>query len=68
MLTILNKRILEHRMVWQKNNGKIPFGKEIHHINGNRLDNRIENLRLMTKSSHALYHWQKRNELKGGKE
>jgi hypothetical protein len=28
----------------------------VHHINNNKLDNRVENLELMTKSSHSIHH------------
>ncbi len=34
----------EHRVVWEKENGKIKKGWCIDHINGNKSDNRIENL------------------------
>jgi hypothetical protein len=46
-----NKRILEHRFVWQQHHGRVlhPF-ENIHHINGIRHDNRIENLELWTKA------------------
>lgn len=37
-----------HRLVWEHMNGPIPPTLEIDHINGNTLDNRIENLRLVT--------------------
>lgn len=34
-----------------------PFPIEvIDHINGDRLDNRIENLRLISQSDHVIYH------------
>lgn len=37
-----------HRIIWFLHNGKIPEGKFIDHINGNRSDNRIENLRVVS--------------------
>jgi len=37
-----------HRFVWEYFNGKIPEGLEIDHINGDKTDNRLENLRLVT--------------------
>ena len=38
--------MMEHRAVWIDNNGPIPDGAVVHHINGNPSDNRIENLEL----------------------
>ena len=35
-----------HRLIWIWHNESIPMGMNIHHINDNRFDNRIENLRL----------------------
>lgn len=37
-----------HRIVWIMHNGEIPFGMHIDHINHNRKDNRVQNLRLVT--------------------
>lgn len=37
-----------HRLVYEAFNGKIPEGKQIDHINRNREDNRVENLRAVT--------------------
>lgn len=40
-------RFLTHRVVWVMHNGDIPDGKWIDHVNRNKSDNRIENLRLI---------------------
>lgn len=51
-----NKRKAEHRMVWEAANGPIPPRHVIHHRNGNKLDNRLENLELMTREQHRRHH------------
>ena len=49
--------ILEHRYVMQQELGRLMEENEIvHHINGNKLDNRIGNLELMTRSQHMRLH------------
>ena len=37
-----------HRFVWIYHNGEIPSHLEIDHINNDKTDNRLENLRLLT--------------------
>ena len=59
-----------HRVVWEAFNGKIPEGKEIDHINTNRADNRLENLRLVTSSENkrnpiTLERYKESNKNKG---
>ena len=46
----------EHQLVWEVVNGPIPANHVIHHVNGNKSDNRIENLRCMTQAEHLRLH------------
>lgn len=50
------KTILTHRQVWIREHGEIPKGYIIHHINGNKKDNRIENLELLSHKEHKVKH------------
>ena len=42
------KETYSHRFIWEYFNGKIPKGLQIDHINHNKQDNRIENLRIVS--------------------
>jgi DNA-binding CsgD family transcriptional regulator len=52
-ININGKYIPEHRIVWEKKHGDIPDGWIVHHLNGNKLDNRIENLSAMPRKQHS---------------
>ena len=45
-----------HREIWVRHNGAIPEGWQIHHINGDPADNRIENLECMSRARHREEH------------
>ena len=47
------KRYYAHRIIWELNNGKIPEDMCIDHIDGNGINNHINNLRLVTRSENS---------------
>ena len=47
------KRKRLHRFIWECFFGEIPEGMQIDHINHNRLDNRLCNLRLVTPTENC---------------
>lgn len=51
------EEVAQHRHVMEQFIGRPLHSTElVHHINGNRQDNRIENLQLVTKSEHGKIH------------
>jgi len=51
----VNKKLWRaHRLAWMFIYGKDPADKQIDHINNNKSDNRINNLRLVTNSQNQM--------------
>lgn len=50
-----NYQIRVHRFVWIAFHGKIPGNLEINHKDGNKLNNRLKNLELMTTQENAIH-------------
>ncbi len=44
--------ILEHRYIWEQAFGPIPKGIILHHLNGDKTDNRLENLCALHRNEH----------------
>lgn len=57
MISVGKIKYREHRLIVEKHIGRklLPFPKEtVHHINGNKIDNRIENLQVISQSEHSI--------------
>ena len=52
-----NQCVAEHILIMEKYIGRrIQKGEHVHHINGDRQDNRLGNLQLLSSSEHAKVH------------
>lgn len=57
-----NGYVYEHMLVWvAAGNSRPSAGHVLHHRNGDKSDNRISNLVLISKSEHGAHHIAERN-------
>lgn len=55
--SITPKRTLRlHREVWIFHRGPVPHGYEIHHRDGDKANNHIDNLECLRKGAHSSFH------------
>jgi hypothetical protein len=47
---------LQHNWIWEQAYGPIPSGWQVHHVNEDKQDNRLENLRLVSPTEHKRLH------------
>lgn len=56
-LCIEGEQTPEHKHIMEKHLGrKLDEQEVVHHINENKLDNRLENLMVMTRAEHMIHH------------
>jgi hypothetical protein len=67
MLNVNSKRIPEHRYIMEKQLcRKLSKNEHVHHINGDKGDNSLSNLIVLTQSEHFTLHLNLRNKLRKG--
>ena len=58
------KKIIEHKVILEEKIGrKLKSNEVTHHVNGDKEDNRAENLVVMTRSEHMIEHM---DDIRGG--
>lgn len=55
------KQFMAHRVIWETAYGKIPYGCDIHHKDGDKTNNKLSNLELVNWYQHVNSHHNNRN-------
>lgn len=56
-VSLFSKIYCTHRIIWEMFNGSIPQGFQVDHLDGNRTNNSIRNLRLVCSTQNAMNRW-----------
>ena len=58
MIKVNGKWMLKHRHIMQQKLGRVldSYREQVHHIDGNPLNNELDNLRIKTVNEHSSYH------------
>jgi len=56
-----DKAYLLHRLVWERENGSVPPGHELHHLDGNKSNWNLDNLMALDRKAHQELHRQNRS-------
>lgn len=63
VISVDSKKYLEHRYVMAQHLDRpLTKAETVHHIDGNKLNNDINNLQLMSYRDHQLLHWKQKRE------
>ena len=61
-----DSKAMAHRVIWVFFNGPIPAGLEINHKNGDKADNRLENLEAITHRENIIHAYKELGRKMGG--
>ena len=51
-----DRAYLLHKLVWESNHGPVPDGHELHHIDHDKANWSLSNLKPVEKNAHQQYH------------
>ena len=57
LVKLFKKQYAAHRLVWIMHNGDIPEELTIDHIDNNKVNNKIQNLQILTRSDNSKKFW-----------
>lgn len=58
-ISVNGRKVDEHRYIIEQHIGrKLKRNEVVHHIDGNKLNNDLSNLQLMTLEEHSRLHWE----------